>query len=446
MHIVIFAFYFLVLLLFGFYFGQKHKAEYEFTTGGRRLKFWVTALSAHASDMSTWLFMGFPAAVYLNGLSEIWTAIGLTVCMFFSWQFIAPKIRMQAAIYESFTLSSFLSKRTENSKVVLVVSSLIISLFLVFYITAGFVGLGRLFEAVFQIDYHKGLFISVFVITVYTFLGGFIAVAFNDMLQAVFLLIVIVFVPLVAYSNLHGSFDLIANLPKSTNNWFENFMLAISWGLGYLGLPHVINKFMSIDDPLNLKKAKYLGMSWQCIVLVAATYVGILGATMYPSLQNPELIFVVMTKDLFKNMFSTIALCGILAAAFSTIDSQIMTAASTMSRDLFRKTNWEIAISRISIIVICFISCIFAWSNNSSIYSLVQYAWCGLGSTFGSVLLWCLSSYYVNAYGVTSSMIITSLLAGFWPLFGIQIPAMVPCFILGLFITPVVSRLWKCLK
>jgi sodium/proline symporter len=432
--IFVFSAYLVALLMVGGVFYYKSKTSQSFILGNRSINFWVTALSAHASDMSAWLMMGFPAAVFIYGLTELGTTVGLVVGMALSWHFVAPRLRQQSETLKVLTPCSYLGARVEDKKrTVQMTSAFLLVFFLGSYIASGLVGLGRLFETVFQIDYHYGVIAATLVISVYTFLGGFLAVAWNDMIQAVFLLAMLILVPVIAFGKLENM-DVVMEHAFSTERsrtFMDSLMLSLSWGLGYFGLPHVLTKFMSIDKPENIRKAKYLGITWQIFVLGAAAAIGLLAHGFVPDIQNPELIFVAMTEGIFPPLLSTIILCSILAAAISTLDSQVMAIASAMVKDFMPfAQKKEIFISRLSIIVICLIACALAWENNASVYSMVHYAWSGLGVSFGPLILWSLTSRSISGTSALVGMITGALIVAFWDLVpeAQHIPAMIPGF------------------
>lgn len=446
MQYLVFIIYFMILLGVGFFCYQRSKTASSFVLGDRSLNYWVTALSAHASDMSAWLFMGFPAAVYIYGGGEILTAASLLVFMFVSWHYIAPRLRAKTAQCGALTLSTFFSRRFSSNPdkrdsfrkrtPLQVISSLICVFFLVAYIASGLVGLGRMFESLFDIDYRAGVVGGVLVIMAYTFLGGFLAVAWNDMIQAIFLLLMLVMVPILAISILPDTASLGTVISEKAANGglFSRILHSASWGLGYFGLPHFLNKFMSIDRAENIPKAKRIGLIWQTTVLVAATFVGILGAKILPDLGKPELVFVRLTQLLLDPLMAQVVLCAILAAALSTLDSQVISAASTLAEDVFDvPDDKEVWLTRGAIVGICCAATALAWSNTASIYALVFYAWAGLGASFGPLVLWSLTDRQISEKAALSAMITGALLSGLWPLvpesIAEAIPSMIPGFI-----------------
>jgi SSS family solute:Na+ symporter len=453
MKYIVFGAYFAVLLMVGFYFYRRNKSAGDFVLGGRSLNYWVTALSAHASDMSAWLFMGFPAAVYIYGIGELWTAISLVFFMFLSWHFVAPRIREKSAKYESATLSSLFAARfhpssahkkgAKNPGVRLQMwSALICIFFLIAYIASGLVGLGRMFESLFQVDYKAGVLVAASVVMIYTFLGGFVAVAWNDMIQAIFLLFMIMIVPILAFQALPSEISMVElfshkhDSPDLVSRAFQAF----AWGLGYFGLPHVINKYMSIDHVDNVRKAKYVGLSWQFMALFSASLIGLFGAKLMPNIVNSELLFVEMTHALLPAMMAQVVLCAILAAALSTLDSQVMAAATTLAEDIFEVPEGkEVWLTRGSIIAICCMATGLAWSNTTSIYEMVFYAWAGLGCSFGPLVLWSLTDRPISEGTALTAMCVGAGLSALWP--AIPVVSVVPSMLPGFFFANLVMYL-----
>lgn len=459
--------YFFLLLVIGLISHHKQTTAADFIVGNRSLNFWVTALSAHASDMSSWLFMAFPAAIFIGGMNQAWIALGLLVGMFLNWQLVAKKLRIQTEQYNSYTLSTYFERRFEDrSGVLRVLTALMAVFFLTSYAAAGLIAMGGIFESVFGIDFYIGLSIATFVILVYTFIGGFITVAWTDLFQALFLICMIVLVPCVAFYHLaKGSDTIIAaadgqNIPLtlfpelSLSSAITVIFLVLSWGLGYFGQPHIITKFMGINNAENMNKSKYVGMTWQLIALTAAACVGLVGIGYFTfGLANPELVFVEMVKSLFHPMIAGFVLCGVIAASLSTMDSQILVAASVLSEDLYshlwrRKASPKelLTVTRIGVVLITLLSLFLAFNKNSTILEAVLYAWSGLGASFGPLVLMALYSKRTNQYGAIAGVLTGGLIAGVWDslngyITDLSIPAMIPGFFISLFSIYIVSRL-----
>ena len=448
--VIAFGGYFTILGTIGFLAYRKSLKTADFILGSRSLSYWVTALAAHASDMSGWLFMGFPAAIYAHGLIEAWTAIGLVLFMYFNWHFVAPRLRVLTERYQSPTISSFFAKHFDDQTGMLrTVSALFCLLFFMFYISANFVVLGHLFESLFSLSYATGIYIGAFVVF-YILLGGYLSIAWVDFFQGLFLLAMIILVPLVAFFHIQGTGQIASLaqlrgvslnfLPHSFSHACSVMMLAVGWGLGYFGQPHIVTKFMGIKNVKDMAKAQYVGLSWQTITLGAAICVGLVGIAFFPQgLANNELIFVAMTKALFSPFFAGIILCAIMASAINVIGAQVLASASILAEDFYgtllkRKSQKALQIaSRVSVVGICLIALIFALSNNQkSIYDLVYYAWTGLGCSFGPLMLVSLQTNMKNTRAALAGVIVGGIIAGVWPHFNTTIPAMIPGFIASL--------------
>ena len=454
-----FIVYLCMLLAIGLASYKKQTSSADFIVGSRSLNFWVTALSAHASDMSSWLFMAFPAAIFIGGLSQAWIAFGLLIGMFLNWQLVAKKLRTSTENYDSYTLSSFFEKRfQDNTKIVRTLTALMAVFFLTCYVSAGLIAMGGIFESVFGIDFHIGLTIACLVMLIYTFVGGFVTVAWTDLFQALFLLAMIILVPVTAYSTLeHGFGSIVAaaeskqvSLQLIPDLSFDSILailfLVFSWGLGYFGQPHIITKFMGIKNPAKMHKSKYIGMTWQFIALSSATCIGLVGLAYFSKgIHNPELVFVEMVKTLFPSFAAGFILCGVLAASVSTMDSQILVSASVISEDLYKpfikvsaSPKELLAVTRIAVVLVSALSLFLALNKNSTIQEAVLYAWSGLGCSFGPLVLMSLYSEKVNKYGAIAGILVGGGIAATWSSINpwvteLEIPAMIPGFFLSLF-------------
>lgn len=466
---LIFAFiaYFTVLLSVGLISHVRQRSAADFIVGNRSLNFWVTAFSAHASDMSNWLFMAYPAAIMLSGLSQGWIAIGLVIGMWANWQFMAKKLRDATEKYESYTLSTYFERRlNDTSGFLRITTAGICIFFLTCYLSAGLIGMGLLFESVFGIDYFIGLSIAMCVAVIYTFYGGYITVAWTDLFQALFLLFCILIVPIIVIWNLPEGFSSISiaandlHIPlnpfygQSWEELFSSFML-LFWGFGYWGQPHVLTKFMGIRDSTEMYKSKYVGMTWQILSLTAATLIGLAGIAFYQGgLVNPELIFIEMVQAVFQPLVAGFILCAIFAATMSTMDSQILVCASVLSEDFYKKLvhpqaseRETLLVSRIGVVIISVVALGLAFQKNTTILEAVEYAWTGLGASFGPLLLTTLYSNKITRLGGIAGIIVGSLMAIFWNqinpyLFSIHIYSMLPAFFSSLFAILIVSKLW----
>jgi len=439
--------YFLTLALISFVVKRTKETSSSYLLGNRSVNYWVTAVATQASDMGSWLFLGFPATIYAHGVFGYWAAIGLIIFMFLNWHFIAGPLRRETATYNAVTLVDYFTKKyNDTSKLIGLAGSTITLIFFTFYIASGLVGLGRVFESAFALNYHVGICLGLATVVLYTLVGGFVAVAWCDFFQGLFLLGIIVAVPLYTFVYIGGiqpildsalANNISLSLFPENKSVLSALFLAASWGLGYFGQPHILANFMGIDDANNTKKAMYVGMIWQIIVLTSSACIGIVGLGFYPGgLANNELLFVSMTQALFLPLVAGFALCAILAATLSTMDSHILLAGATFVQDLFpffspkKEPSRSIVVSRIGSITVALVALIIAWNNNSSVYALVNYAWSGLGSTFGPLVL--LSLYWSNSINRISALggiVVGALTAGLLPFIMPSTLPLVPGFI-----------------
>ncbi len=464
------------ILAFGVYLGilalitvasyKKSDSQEEFLLGNRSLNYVATAIAAHSSDMSIWLFMGFPGAVYCAGMQEVWLPLGLLVGMYLSWTFVALKLRTSTETLGCLTLSHYFEKRfNDTSGLLRLVSAFFGILFFLFYISSGLVGMGLMLESVFGMNYHVGIFISLLTTILYIFAGGFMAIAACDLFQGLFLVLMILIVPFFGYGLLqNGWADInsaaqiknisLSLIPDTFTALWSSILLAVSWGLGYFGQPHILVNFMGIKNPQDMHKAKYVGMAWQVLTLGAALLVGLIGIGIFTTpLANKELVFVTMVQQLFPAFFAGLVLCAIIAACLTTIDTQILVSASILSEDLYKQyinpnaTRKDLlAVSRFGILLFPCLSFIIAFSKSSSVFGLVNYAWCGLGSTFGPAVLTSLYSKNTTKNAVLVGMITGGCIAAFWQYTGSSVPAMIPAFFINLAIIVIGSKIELFLK
>ncbi len=457
MKLELFAFitYFIIIAIIAFASYRKQQTETDYILGNRSLNFYLTALSAHASDMSSWLFLGFPALIFVTGVTGAWAAIGLVVCMFLNWHFVAPKIRTITEQTNSLTLSSYFENRfNDTSGKIRIISAIMSVFFFTFYISSGLVGMGILVESLFGFNYTLGISIGLFVVVAYVFFGGYRTVAWIDLFQGFFLLGVIVLIPSILLFKA-GGLDPVLQAVKAkhlTTSLFGDFapktlfsylLIAAGWGLGYFGQPHIITKFMGIKKVSDMSKAKYLGISWQTIALLSATMIGLLGIYIFPSgLENPEYVTLGLVKSSLPVFFSGLALCAILAATTNVMAAQILVVASNASEDFYKRlfrreatSNELIWVSRASVILISLVAFFIAFFNVSSIYQLVFYSWSGLGASFGPLVLLSLYRKKINHHGAFAGILVGGISSGVWysfeSTFQMHIDPLIVGFILG---------------
>ncbi|MBI2742485.1 MAG: sodium/proline symporter [Chlamydiales bacterium] len=454
-----------VLLAIGFLSHRKQQSAADFIIGSRSLNYWLTALAAHASDMSSWMFMGYPAAIFLGGYLGGWTAVGLILFMFLNWQLVAPKIRVATEQFSSLTFSSFFESRlADTSGRIRLFTALMSLFFYTIYISAGFVGLGILINTLFGIPYDIGILIGVLIVVPYVFIGGYVTLAWLDLFQGIFLMLVILFVPFYLLPKV-GGFEAISQAISSRNlmntmfpefsvKGYLNILFMIGgWGLGYFGQPHIVTKFMGIKRVEEMSKSKYIGMSWMTISLAAATFVGLVSIAYFAQgIKDPEQVFILMVNQSFHPMLVGFFLCAILAATINATSSQVLVLSSTLTEDfykrIFRKTATSkelLLVSRLGVILVAIFSFCIAFAKVSSIYSLVQYAWSGLGASFGPLLLLCLYSKKVTKEGAWAGILVGGFVSAIWPSFS-SVPPLIPGFFASFISIIFVSSLFSKLK
>ncbi len=459
------GFYLAILVLIAIFSYQKNQTSSDFIIGGRKMNFWLTALAAHASDMSSWIFMGYPMLIYRAGFSNISVAIGLIIFMFLNWKYVAAKLRRETEKYQAMTFSSYFESRfSDTSGTIRVLSAVMCFIFYSIYISAGFYGLGLLMESLFNIPYTIGVTLGFLIVIPYLFVGGYITLAWTDFFQGMFLLAVILFVPSFAIVKTGGFLELISFLNQQ--NFFSNLipgnqflgilillMTMVSWGLGYFGQPHIVTKFMGINKAEETKKSKWVGMSWQTITLTASTLIGMVAIKYFGTIDfDPQLIFVNMVKSLFSPFISALILCAILGTTITLADSQILVLASSLTEDFYRRILRKQAsskellfVSRLSIFFVGLFSYLVALQKFSTIFSLVEFAWFGLGSSFGPLILFSLYSKKTTRQGAIAGIIAGGSISLIAPLINYlgsySLPPMIPAFFGSCFAIYFVSKL-----
>ena len=458
--------YFTLLLFIGISSYKKHLSASDFIIGSRSMNYYLTALSAHASDMSSWLFMGYPAAILIGGVFKAWAAIGLIIFMLLNWILVAPKIRIATEQYNSLTFSSFFESRLADTSGLIRIFTAIMSLvFYTIYLSAGLVGLGLLIETLFNLDYQIGIVLGTLIVVPYVFMGGYTTLAWIDLFQGIFLMCVIIIVPLYILPKI-GGWDHMMEVIKEKNlttSLIPNFssktitiavLEILGWGLGYFGQPHIVTKFMGIRHVHEMGKSRNIGMTWMIISLGAATLVGLVGIAFFQSpLADPEQVFIQMVQQTFHPFFIGLILCAVLTATINAMSSQVLVVSSSLTEDfykrIFRKTASQkelLITSRLGVIIVTLVAFSIAYGNITSIYSLVLYAWSGLGAAFGPLLLLSLYTKSINKFGAWSGILLGGCISSIWPycneIWKTDIPAIVPAFFISLFSIILVSHLF----
>ncbi|MDA1869380.1 sodium/proline symporter PutP [Bacillus thuringiensis] len=461
------AIYMAGMLYIGYWSYKKTSDLSDYMLGGRGLGPAVTALSAGASDMSGWMLMGLPGAMYATGLSSVWIAIGLLIGAYANYLIIAPRLRTYTEVAnDSITIPDFLENRfKDRTKILRFVSAIVILVFFTFYASAGLVSGGRLFENSFNLDYKIGLFVTVGVVVAYTLFGGFLAVSWTDFVQGCIMFIALVLVPIVAFTDVGGvteTFNTIKQVDASHLDMFKGTTILgiisfLAWGLGYFGQPHIIVRFMAITSIKDLKTSRRIGVGWMTISIIGAMLTGLIGIAYYAknnaTLQDPEMVFVTFSNILFHPYITGFLLSAILASIMSSISSQLLVISSAVTEDFyktfFRRNASDkelVFIGRLSVLVVAMIAVVLAYHPSDTILTLVGYAWAGFGSAFGPAILLSLYWKRTNKWGVLAGMIVGAVVVIAW----VQIPSlkaimyeMVPGFFCSLLTVIVVSLLTK---
>lgn len=401
--------YFVLMLGIGLYAWRKSTSNVsDFMLGGRQLSPAVAALSAGASDMSGWMLMGLPGAVFLAGLNAAWIAVGLIVGAWLNYLFVAPRLRVYTEVADdAITIPDFFEKRLDDkSRRLRVISSLVIVIFFTLYTSAGIVAGGKLFEASFGLDYGLGLMVTAGVVVSYTLFGGFLAVSLTDFVQGCIMFLALILVPVVTIFDLGGwraTSIAVTALNPDYLGWLSGvsalgILSSLAWGLGYFGQPHIIVRFMALRSVKDVPKARRIGMSWMLVTVVGAVFTGIAGlayvSTTNATLADPETIFIVLSQTLFNPYIAGFLLAAILAAIMSTISSQLLVSSSSLTEDFyktfFRKTASQdelVLVGRLSTLAVALVATALALDRSNSILSLVSNAWAGFGAAFGPVIL-----------------------------------------------------------
>lgn len=421
------------MLAIGIYFYYRTKNISDYVLGGRGLNPVVAALSAGASDMSGWLLLGLPGLMYTTGISGSWIAIGLTIGAFLNWQYIAKPLRIfTEKMDDAITIPGFLANRFKNGNI-RIVSAIVILIFYTLYASSGLVGGAKLFEATFHLDYDIALIIGTIVIVSYTFLGGYNAVSWTDFFQGTLMMLALIVVPLVVISDAGGLSNSIHAIRTINTDYLDiwrgttviGILSLLAWGLGYFGQPHILVRFMSINKPENVNTAKYIGMSWMIISIIGSLMVGFFGLVYISAhnidLQDSEKIFITLSQLLLNPWIAGFVLAAILAAIMSTIDSQLIVSSSCLTRDIYEKVIKQDAsdkelvwIGRATVIAIAIIAFYISTDQNSTVLSLVAYAWAGFGAAFGPILILSLYNKNISATGALAGMIIGATTVLIW--------------------------------
>lgn len=473
--------YLVAMLAIGIVCSKRNNTVDDFYLGGRKLGPVVTAMSAEASDMSSWLLMGLPGVAYLTGVADAgWTAIGLAVGTYFNWLIVARRLRNYSAHIGAITIPDFFTNRYKEQKHILTaMAALIIIIFFVPYTASGFAACGKLFATIFGVDYHIAMIISAIVIVGYTATGGFTAASTTDLVQSIIMTIALVVVLIFGVNQAGGMDAVIDNASKipgyiSMTETFNpetgkssaygalTIASTFAWGLGYFGMPHILLRFMAIESDKKIKTSRRIATVWVVISMGIAVFIGVVGLGMVANnrmgaLADKETIIVEIANLLSQHgilpaLIAGVILAGILASTMSTADSQLLAASSGVSENILGglfglklSSKSKMVVARLTLIVISVIGVILAWDKDSSVFKIVSFAWAGFGASFGPVMLLALFWKRSNKYGAIAGMIAGAVMVFLWKYYIagladiLNIYELLPAFLFGLLVNVIVS-------
>lgn len=480
--LITFVLYIILMVGIGFIAYRSTNNLSDYILGGRSLGGIVTGLSAGASDMSGWLLMGLPGAVFVTGISESWIAIGLIAGAWCNWLFVAGRLRVHTEYCRnSLTLPDYFTNRFDDAtRLLKIISAFVILFFFTIYCASGVVAGAKLFHTTFNMDYHAAVWVSAAATIIYVFVGGFLAISWTDTVQATLMIFALLITPVFVILAIGGPSETISIVrdvaPQKLNFLqditFIGFISLVGWGLGYVGQPHILVRFMAADSVQTMKSARRIGMTWMILCLAGAVAVGFFGIAYFS--QHPELaagvtnvsihdkkheaIFMELVKLLFNPWMGGIVLSGVFAAVMSTLSCQLLVCSSALTEDLyrgfFRKYASEkelVWVGRLMVLIISAIAIAIAYDENSEVLGLVANAWAGFGAAFGPVVIFSVFWRRTTAAGALAGMLLGSLTVIIWIVmdkFGTGLYEIIPGFLMNCLAIIVVSLLCKppCVK
>jgi SSS family solute:Na+ symporter/sodium/proline symporter len=428
--------YFIAMLAIGLYAYRKSTSDLSgYMLGGRSLPPAVAALSAGASDMSGWILMGLPGAMFVSGISSSWIAFGLFIGALVNYLVVAPRLRVfTEKAKDALTVPDYFAKRFNDQTLTLrLIASTVIIIFFTLYTSSGLVAGGKLFETSFGLDYSVGLIVTAAVVVAYTMFGGFLAVSLTDFVQGCIMFVAVILVPVIAFTqfdSLSEMTSIISAVNPTYFDWFEGLSLiailsSMAWGLGYFGQPHIIVRFMALRSIKDMPTMRNIGMGWMFVALVGALAVGFTGVAYVNKFAlgdiDPETIFLVFSNVLFHPLITGFLLAAILAAIMSTISSQLLVSSSSLTDDFYKtfvkrdaSDKELVMVGRLSVLLVSVIAGILALDRDSSVLSLVSNAWAGFGAAFGPLIIFSLFWKKMTKQAATAGMIVGAVTVLFW--------------------------------
>jgi len=442
--LITFGIYLALMVGIGFTAWRRTRNFDDYILGGRSLGGYVTALSAGASDMSGWLLMGLPGALYIGGLSESWIAIGLVLGAYANWRFVAGPLRVYTERTDNaLTLPDYFTTRfsSDDGKLLRIVSALVILVFFAVYCASGIVAGARLFESVFGLPYAQALWWGAAATILYTLIGGFLAVSWTDTVQATLMIFALILTPLIVVMSSGGmseSLQAIGQVDAARLDWFNGGKLGVvgvisllAWGLGYFGQPHILARFMAADSLAVIPQARRIGMTWMILCLLGAIATGFFGIAYFAQhaaqagavTENHERVFIALAEALFNPWIAGVLLSAILAAIMSTLSCQLLVCSSALTEDFYRgfvrpdagerELVW---VGRAMVLLVALIAIFIARDPDSRVLGLVSYAWAGFGAAFGPVVLFSLGWKRMTRTGALAGIVVGALTVIAWKL------------------------------
>ena len=451
--LITFAIYLLAMIGIGVVAWKRTRDFDDYILGGRSLGGYVTALSAGASDMSGWLLMGLPGALYLSGVSEAWIAIGLVLGAWANWKFVAGPLRVYTERTDNaLTLPDYFTTRfAADGKLLRIVSALVVLVFFAVYCASGIVAGARLFESVFGLSYAQALWWGAAATILYTLIGGFLAVSWTDTVQATLMIFALILTPVIVIISTGGfgdSLRAIEQLDPAKLDWFKGGDLGLvgivsllAWGLGYFGQPHILARFMAADSLAVIPQARRIGMAWMVLCLFGAMATGFFGIAYFAQhpeqagmvSENHERVFISLSNLLFNPWIAGVLLSAILAAIMSTLSCQLLVCSSALTEDFYRgflrpraserELVWT---GRAMVLGIALVAIFIARDPQSRVLGLVSYAWAGFGAAFGPVVLFSLFWARMTRSGALAGMVAGAATVILWKYTGSALYEMVP--------------------
>lgn len=465
--LITFVVYIAAMVLIGLIAYLRTKNLSDYILGGRSIGSFVTALSAGASDMSGWLLMGLPGAIFVAGISESWIAIGLVVGAYLNWLFVAGRLRVQTEHNgNALTLPDYFTNRFEdNSRILRIFSALVILVFFTIYCASGVVAGARLFESTFGMSYETALWAGAAATIAYTFIGGFLAVSWTDTVQATLMIFALILTPvmvMIATGGMDTTFAAI-ELKDATNfdmlkgATFVGVISLMAWGLGYFGQPHILARFMAADSVKSIPAARRISMTWMILFLAGAVAVGFFGIAYFsahpdlagPVSENPERVFIELAKILFNPWIAGILLSAILAAVMSTLSCQLLVCSSALTEDFYKAflrkgaSQTELVwVGRAMVLLVAVIAIALASNPENRVLGLVSYAWAGFGAAFGPVVILSVLWKGMTRNGALAGMIVGAVTVVVWKNWiGLGLYEIIPGFILATLAIVIFSRI-----